>query len=73
MNNRGNIYRFFEKVTFQVSRERAAEIAFYLESVALFCNTIAISFNPHTLFGAQHTEEILQKWAVYPITADAVC
>lgn len=53
--------RFFGKVTFQVSRERSAENAFYLDSVALFCNTIEICFNPQTLFGAQQTAEILQK------------
>lgn len=57
------VYRFFEKVTFQVCRQKAAKNEFYLESVALFCNSLAICFNPHTLFGAQQTAEILQRCA----------
>lgn len=45
-------------------REREAENAFYMDSVAHLCTTIVICFNPQAMYGAQQTAEILQRWEI---------
>lgn len=48
-------------MTFHITREREAETAFYLETVAQLSSSITVHFNPQSLYGIQKFMQILDR------------